>query len=94
MGASAPKSRYRLEGGQPILDIRVESMEPLFDNHDPAPFRNRDLDPALVEYLIDRRTETASRIEVSPQTRHATPHPSRQSAAARRAIGDSYRYLA
>jgi hypothetical protein len=28
-------------------------MEQLFDNRDPAPFGDRDLDPALVEYLLD-----------------------------------------
>ena len=47
------KSRYRVEHGQPVLDVRVESVEQLFDNRDPAPFRDRDLDPALVEYLLD-----------------------------------------
>lgn len=53
------KSRYRLEDGHPILDVRVESMEQLFDNRDPAPFRDRDLDPALVEYLLDGARDLA-----------------------------------
>ena len=67
MNTAPPKSRYRLENGQPILDVRVESMEQLFDNRDPAPFRDRDLDPALVEYLIDGARDLASsplRVEV------------------------------
>jgi hypothetical protein len=50
---ATPRSRYRLEDGQQILDVRVDSMEQLFDNRDPAPFRDRDLDPGLVEYLLD-----------------------------------------
>ena len=59
MDTTPPKSRYRLEDGQPILDVRVESMEQLFDNRDPAPFRDRDLDPALVEYLLDGARDLA-----------------------------------
>jgi hypothetical protein len=60
MRATPPKSRYRVEDGQPILDVKVESMEQLFDNRDPAPFRDRDLDPALVEYLLDGARDLAS----------------------------------
>ena len=59
LDAAPPKSRYRLEDGQPILDVRVESMEQLFDNRDPAPFRDRDLDPGLVEYLLDAARDLA-----------------------------------
>lgn len=43
--------RYRLEEGKPCVDVRIASLDHLFDNRDPAPFRERDLDPALVEYL-------------------------------------------
>lgn len=60
MSVAPQRSRYRLEDGQPILDVRVESMEQLFDNRDPAPFRDRDLDPALVEYLLDGARDLAS----------------------------------
>jgi hypothetical protein len=49
----AEASRYRIENDEPIVDVRVPSVERLFDNRDPAPFRDRDLDPSLVEYLID-----------------------------------------
>jgi hypothetical protein len=44
-------SRYRLEDGKPCADVRITSLERLFDNRDPAPFRERHLDPDLVEYL-------------------------------------------
>lgn len=44
--------RYRLEDGKPCVDVRIASLDHLFDNRDPAPFRERDLDPALVEYLL------------------------------------------
>src|SRR5262249_8312222 len=45
-------SRYRLEDGMPCVDIRITRLEQMFDNRDPAPFRERDLDPDLVEYLL------------------------------------------
>jgi hypothetical protein len=45
--------RYRVERGEPCVDVKIGSIEQLFDNRDPAPFRGRDLDPGLVEYLID-----------------------------------------
>lgn len=45
-------SRYRMENGEPCIDVRVTGVEQLFDNRDPAPFRERDLDPDLVEYLL------------------------------------------
>jgi hypothetical protein len=45
--------RYREESGTPCIDIGVEGIERLLDQRDPAPFRDRDLDPGLVEYLLD-----------------------------------------
>lgn len=51
--------RYRTENGQPCVDIRVASVEQLFDNRDPAPFRDRDLDPDLVQYMRDAGEDLA-----------------------------------
>jgi len=48
----ADHPRYRVEDGQQCIDIRLNAIEQLFDNRDPAPFRERDLDPDLVEYLV------------------------------------------
>ena len=45
--------RYRIEGDMHVIDVRIASIEQLFDNRDPAPFRERDLDPDLVDYLVD-----------------------------------------
>jgi hypothetical protein len=47
----ATHPRYRVEGGTHCIDVRLNAIEQLFDNRDPAPFRERDLDPDLVEYL-------------------------------------------
>jgi len=44
--------RYRVEDGTHCIDVRLGTLEQLFDNRDPAPFRERDLDPDLVEYLL------------------------------------------
>lgn len=49
----ADPSRYRDENGESCVDVNAASIEHIFDNRDPAPFRERDLDPDLVEYLID-----------------------------------------
>lgn len=45
--------RYRFEGATPCIDIRVKHIEQLFDNRDPAPFHERDLDDDAVVYLVD-----------------------------------------
>lgn len=55
---SAP--RYRIEDGHHCVDVRLATVDQLFDNRDPAPFRERDLDPDLVEYLIAAGEDLAS----------------------------------
>ncbi|MDP2274699.1 MAG: hypothetical protein Q8N23_05600 [Archangium sp.] len=52
--------RYREEDGQPCVDVRVPAIENLFDKRDPAPFRDRDLDPGLREYLYDSADDLLS----------------------------------
>jgi len=52
-------SRYRLEDGVPCVDVKINNIEQLFDNRDPAPFRERDLDPGLAEYLRDAAEDLA-----------------------------------
>jgi hypothetical protein len=47
----ATHPRYRVEDGAHCVDVRLTAVEQLFDNRDPAPFRERDLDPDLLEYL-------------------------------------------
>lgn len=49
--------RYRREGGRTHIDIRVRTTGQLFDARDPAPFRERDLDDELVEYLVSSANE-------------------------------------
>ena len=37
----------------PCIDIKLQTVEQIFDNRDPAPFRERDLDPDLADLLLD-----------------------------------------
>jgi hypothetical protein len=52
--------RYRVEDGESIVDIKLASVERVFDNRDPAPFRERNLDPQLVEYLVGAAEDLVS----------------------------------
>lgn len=52
--------RYRMEGDTHCVDVRLNTVDQLFDNRDPAPFRERDLDPDLVEYLVAAGEDLAS----------------------------------
>jgi hypothetical protein len=45
-------TRYRVEDGRSCIDLKVKHARQLFDNRDPAPFRERDLDDDAVEYLL------------------------------------------
>jgi hypothetical protein len=54
-------SRYRVENGEPCVDVKITAREQIFDNRDPAPFRERDLDPDLSEYLLDAGEDLVGR---------------------------------
>lgn len=53
--------RSRTEDGEAILEVRVATVERIFDNRDPAPFRERALDPDFVEYLVEGARDRAAR---------------------------------
>lgn len=53
--------RYREEEGRACVDVRVPTIENLFDRRDPSPFRDRDLDPGLSGYLFDSTEDLLSR---------------------------------
>lgn len=57
MKAPALKPRYRLEHGRWCIDLRLKSPRHLFDNRDPAPFRERALDDEAVDYIISSVAE-------------------------------------
>jgi len=44
--------RFRVEDGKSCIDISLKSLRQLFDLRDPAPFRERDLEPAAAEHIL------------------------------------------
>jgi len=51
------RARYRVEDGRSCIDLNVRHSRQLFDGRDPAPFRERDLDEDVVDYLIGAAQE-------------------------------------
>jgi hypothetical protein len=43
---------YRCEGDTYLIEIRLRELRQLFNTLDPAPFHEKDLDPAAEEYLV------------------------------------------
>jgi hypothetical protein len=56
-GMATPRPRYRREGGRTCIDVRVRSIEQIFDNRDPMPFLERDLDDEVAQYLTECATD-------------------------------------
>lgn len=50
---SKPRSAYRREGGYWLIELRLREVRQLFHHLDPAPFREKDLDPAAEAYIED-----------------------------------------
>lgn len=48
---------YRREGQRVLIELRLDSAQQLFDNRDPAPFHDKDLDPAAVTYITEAAAE-------------------------------------
>jgi hypothetical protein len=44
-----------------VLDLRLGDLRQIFNSMDPAPFRERELDPKASDYIIDWANETPSR---------------------------------
>ena len=51
------KSWYPVENSKCIIEIMVEDLEQLFDERDPNPFLNKDLDDDAVEYILSSAEE-------------------------------------
>ena len=53
-------SVYRREGETTLLEIRLREVRQLFNTLDPAPFHEKDLDPAAERYLTDACAEAGA----------------------------------
>jgi hypothetical protein len=49
----SPAPAYRREGGHTLIEIRLNEVRQLFHTLDPAPFREKDLDEAAEQYLLE-----------------------------------------
>ncbi|MES2855337.1 MAG: hypothetical protein V4692_05720 [Bdellovibrionota bacterium] len=45
------RPRYRVIGGKPSVELKLRTPRQLFDERDPAPFRDRDLDDDAARYI-------------------------------------------
>lgn len=57
MAESKKKFRYKHAEGKRWIEVRVRTVQQLFDARDPAPFRERDLDDDFVEYIVSTVSE-------------------------------------
>lgn len=57
MASTNRKPRYRRVGDKRLIEVRVRTARQLFDARDPSPFRERDLDDDLVEYIVSSALE-------------------------------------
>ncbi|MBN8507757.1 MAG: hypothetical protein J0L57_04015 [Burkholderiales bacterium] len=48
-----------------VLELRLADAQHLFDTMDPAPFRERDLDPKAAAYIVDWAQEQPSRARLA-----------------------------
>jgi hypothetical protein len=46
-------SWYNREGGFSLIEIRLNSVQQLFNSFDPSPFHEKDLDADAEEYIVD-----------------------------------------
>jgi hypothetical protein len=82
---SEARLRYRVEDGTPCIDVSVRSVDRLLDQRDPAPFRDRDLDPGLVEYLVEAADDLGSESRLRVVFWLAEPCPPKEIEVAYRA---------
>jgi hypothetical protein len=57
MAAPTTDKRYRTEFGRACIDIELHTAHQLFDERDPAPFRERDLSADAVDYIVGAAEE-------------------------------------
>jgi hypothetical protein len=77
------------------LDIHVDASERLFNSIDPAPFRDRDLDPEVITYVVEWAEDQPSdaQLKLCVQLDHATPGHD-DAAVIRAGFAENFRQLA
>ena len=59
------RPRYRVIGGKPSVELKLKTPRQLFDERDPAPFRERDLDDDAARYIVSSFEELSGQRDVS-----------------------------
>ena len=72
---------YRNEGNDTLIEIRLREVRQLFHTLDPAPFREKDLDEAAEQYLLEACREAGTHRPLRLVVH--LPHAEAQSEAAR-----------
>lgn len=52
---------YPVEDGKCVIELKTERFEQLFDKRDPNPFRIRDLDDDVEEYIVSSASEIGAK---------------------------------
>lgn len=87
------RSRYRVEEGKSCIDVRLKSARQLFDLRDPAPFRERDLDPGAAEHILASIKELPLRRPIKVVLHFSDPgEPRIPAAVLREAIAAYFEY--
>ena len=55
---------YRREGGWHLVELTLDQPAQLFNSLDPAPFRQRDLDPDAAGYIVDAVPELHGHVDI------------------------------
>lgn len=76
---SEEKKWYSKENGKYNIELRVDHLEQLFDKRDPNPFRKKDLDDDVAEYIVSSAQEIGTKkigkvIIVTKDTIHKETH--------------------
>jgi hypothetical protein len=55
------QKRFKSIGGRPVIELNLKTPHQLFDERDPAPFRDRDLDDDAAHYILSSYRELPSK---------------------------------
>lgn len=55
------QKRFKCIGGRPVIEVNLKTPHQLFDERDPAPFRERDLDDDAAHYILNSYRELPAR---------------------------------
>jgi hypothetical protein len=91
MVSEQSRAAYRREGDNTLIEIRLREVRQLFHTLDPAPFREKDLDTAAEEYLVEACREAGALRPVRLIV--YLPKPEAESEAARTLVDAIHHYF-